>query len=123
MIRAQCRRSASKARGRMVKDSSIVLKIAAPKRDHKDDKDGKEGLTRTVSVLAVPVILWVLSSWRPELESTKMPLRPGSLGPLIKTAIFTVLVPGTVGVYIPYRLLARSDRTWDLGVFRYLGLI
>ena len=52
-----------------------------------------------------------------------MPLRPGSLGPLIKTAIFTVLVPGTVGIYIPYRLLARSERTWDLGAFRYLGLI
>ena len=48
-----------------------------------------------------------------------MPLRPGSLGPLIKTAIFTVLVPGVVGLYIPYRLLGRTD----LGAFRYLGLI
>jgi protein-S-isoprenylcysteine O-methyltransferase Ste14 len=52
-----------------------------------------------------------------------MSLRPGPLGPLIKTAIFTVLVPGTVGGYIPYRLLAGSRRTWDLGAFRYLGLI
>jgi protein-S-isoprenylcysteine O-methyltransferase Ste14 len=53
----------------------------------------------------------------------RMPSRGGSLGPLIKTAIFTVLVPGTVGAYIPYRLLARAERTWDLGAFRYLGLI
>ena len=52
-----------------------------------------------------------------------MPPRPISLGPLIKTAIFTVLVPGTVGLYIPYRLLAGAPRRWDLGVFRYLGLI
>jgi protein-S-isoprenylcysteine O-methyltransferase Ste14 len=51
------------------------------------------------------------------------PLRH-SLGPLIKTAIFTVLVPGTVGVWIPYRLLARADRGfWDLGALRYLGLL
>jgi len=52
-----------------------------------------------------------------------MPLRRGSLGPLVKTAIFTVLVPGAVGVYVPYRLLARAERTWDLGAFRYLGLV
>src|SRR6185295_2774892 len=52
-----------------------------------------------------------------------MPLRRGSLGPLVKTAIFTVLVPGAVGVYVPYRLLARGERTWDLGAFRYLGLV
>lgn len=53
-----------------------------------------------------------------------MPPRPSSpLWPLIKTAIFTILVPGAVGVYIPYRLLARADRTWELGAFRYLGLV
>lgn len=52
-----------------------------------------------------------------------MPSRRVPIGPLIKTAIFTVLVPGTVGAYIPYRMLARAERAWDLGVFRYLGLI
>jgi protein-S-isoprenylcysteine O-methyltransferase Ste14 len=52
-----------------------------------------------------------------------MPLRPGTIGPLFKTAIFTVLVPGVVGVYVPYRLLARAERTWDPGAFRYLGWI
>lgn len=49
--------------------------------------------------------------------------RTGPLGPLIKTAIFTIFVPGTVGVYIPYRLLAGAERSWDLGAFRYLGWI
>jgi protein-S-isoprenylcysteine O-methyltransferase Ste14 len=42
---------------------------------------------------------------------------------LLKTALFTVLVPGTLGVYIPYRMLARAERTWDLGAFRHLGWI
>lgn len=53
-----------------------------------------------------------------------MPSRSSSpLWPLIKTAIFTIFVPGMVGVYIPYRLLARAERTWELGAFRYLGLV
>ena len=52
-----------------------------------------------------------------------MPLRRGFLGPLIKTAVFTVLVPGTVGGYTPYRLLAGAPRRGDLGACRYLGLI
>lgn len=44
---------------------------------------------------------------------------------LLKTLIFTVVVPGTVAVWIPYRLLsAGSARSvWQLGLPRYLGVL
>ena len=43
----------------------------------------------------------------------------------LKTLIFTVLVPGTVTVYIPYRLLSSADsaQRLQLGAFRYFGVI
>ncbi len=43
----------------------------------------------------------------------------------LKTLIFTVLVPGTVTVYIPYLLLssANAAQRLQLGVFRYFGVI
>jgi protein-S-isoprenylcysteine O-methyltransferase Ste14 len=43
----------------------------------------------------------------------------------LKTLIFTVLVPGTVTVYIPYLLLSSADaaQRLPLGVFRYFGVI
>jgi len=53
-----------------------------------------------------------------------MPSGHRALGPLIKTAIFTVLVPCVVGGYIPYRLAAGAlERSRDLGALRYLGLV
>jgi len=44
---------------------------------------------------------------------------------LLKTIIFTIFVPGTVVVYIPYRLLAsESGRPFlALGFFRYVGVV
>lgn len=42
-----------------------------------------------------------------------------------KTLIFTILVPGTVAVLLPYRL-ASSPAAWgslSLGSFRYFGLV
>jgi protein-S-isoprenylcysteine O-methyltransferase Ste14 len=44
---------------------------------------------------------------------------------LLKTIIFIVLVPGTVVVYIPYRLLASESARpfFDLGFFCYLGIL
>jgi protein-S-isoprenylcysteine O-methyltransferase Ste14 len=43
----------------------------------------------------------------------------------IKTLIFTVLVPGTVAIYIPYLLIASEPaaQRLQLGVFRYASLI
>src|SRR5262245_36388559 len=43
----------------------------------------------------------------------------------LKTLIFTILVPGTVTIYIPYLLLSSADaaQRLPLGVFRYLGVI
>ena len=40
-------------------------------------------------------------------------------------SVFTILVPGTVTVYIPYLLLSSADATQrlPLGVFRYFGVI
>ncbi len=42
-----------------------------------------------------------------------------------KTLIFTILVPGTVTIYIPYLLLSSADaaQPLPLGVFRYFGVI
>ncbi len=44
---------------------------------------------------------------------------------LFKTLIFTILVPGTVTIYIPYLLLSSADATQrlPLGAFRYFGVI
>jgi protein-S-isoprenylcysteine O-methyltransferase Ste14 len=43
----------------------------------------------------------------------------------LKTLIFTILVPGTVTIYIPYLLLssATAAQRMPLGVFRYFGVI
>jgi protein-S-isoprenylcysteine O-methyltransferase Ste14 len=43
----------------------------------------------------------------------------------IKTLIFTILVPGTVTVYIPYLLLtsANTAQRLPLGAFRYFGVV
>ena len=43
-----------------------------------------------------------------------------AVGPLIRTVIFTVLAPGTVTIYVPYRLLPGGD--FDLGAGRYAGI-
>ena len=43
-----------------------------------------------------------------------------AVGPLIRTVIFTVLAPGTVTIYVPYRLLPGGD--FDLGRARYAGI-
>lgn len=44
---------------------------------------------------------------------------------LIKTLIFTIVVPGTVTVLVPRWLLSSSfgSERFDIGVFRYLGVI
>jgi protein-S-isoprenylcysteine O-methyltransferase Ste14 len=42
--------------------------------------------------------------------------------PLLKTILFTILVPGTVTVYVPWYLLSRSTPS-GLGPIRYLGLL
>jgi protein-S-isoprenylcysteine O-methyltransferase Ste14 len=43
-----------------------------------------------------------------------------AVGPLIRTVIFTVLAPGTVTIYVPYRLLPGGDL--GLGAARYFGI-
>ena len=43
--------------------------------------------------------------------------------PLLKTAVFSVLVPGTVGGYIPYRLIAADSAHATLGWLRYAGVL
>lgn len=42
-----------------------------------------------------------------------------------KTLIFTILVPGTVTIYIPYWILSSTSATGNLplGAFRYFGVI
>ncbi len=42
---------------------------------------------------------------------------------LIKLLVFTVLVPGTFGVYLPYWFAANRPPDFDLGGLRYLGFI
>ncbi|MGH7775499.1 MAG: methyltransferase family protein [Candidatus Binatia bacterium] len=44
---------------------------------------------------------------------------------LLKTLIFTVLVPGTVTVLVPYLLLTSSMKLFSvgIGIFRLLGLV
>ena len=44
---------------------------------------------------------------------------------VFKTLIFTVLVPGTVTVVVPYRLLSSGVKllSIEIGVFRILGLV
>ena len=43
----------------------------------------------------------------------------------VKTLIFTVLVPGTIAVVLPYRLVTTSGARGavDLGSLRYIGLL
>ncbi|MGH9601794.1 MAG: methyltransferase family protein [Terriglobales bacterium] len=41
---------------------------------------------------------------------------------LIKLLIFTILIPGTFGVYIPYWLASSRPPDFDLGGLRYFGL-
>jgi len=45
--------------------------------------------------------------------------------PLIKTLIFTVLVPGAVAVYIPYRVLSSrtAAASLEIGRLRLLGIL
>ena len=44
---------------------------------------------------------------------------------LIKTVVFTILVPGTVTILVPYWLLSSSSNppSMGLGAFRYAGLL
>ena len=42
---------------------------------------------------------------------------------LIKTIIFTFLVPGTVTILVPYWLLSSSVPPMHLGLFRYFGVL
>jgi protein-S-isoprenylcysteine O-methyltransferase Ste14 len=44
---------------------------------------------------------------------------------VLKTAIFTIIVPGTVAIYIPYWLLSSSSvpALLPMGVFRYFGIL
>lgn len=41
----------------------------------------------------------------------------------LKTLIFTVLVPGVLGFYLPFRLGSESEGTMPLGDWRYVGWI
>ena len=43
---------------------------------------------------------------------------------LLKNVVFTVLVPGTVAVFVPYRILSSSGRLQlhEIGALRLLGL-
>ena len=41
---------------------------------------------------------------------------PSKVAAVIKTLIFTVLVPGTVAVYFPYRLLSPASRSVGAGL-------
>ncbi|HSA93126.1 MAG TPA: isoprenylcysteine carboxylmethyltransferase family protein [Terriglobales bacterium] len=41
----------------------------------------------------------------------------------LKLLLFTVLVPGTVAVYVPWRLASGRPADFDLGPLRYLGLL
>ena len=44
---------------------------------------------------------------------------------LFKTLIFTILVPGTVTVIVPYALVSRypARLLFQLGLFRYVGVV
>ncbi|MGH9862406.1 MAG: methyltransferase family protein [Candidatus Acidiferrales bacterium] len=48
--------------------------------------------------------------------------RAGAVAPLIKTALFTVLVPGVVAGLVPYWIVSSAPRGLALGPWRYLGL-
>ena len=44
--------------------------------------------------------------------------------PLIKTIVFTVLVPGSVGIWVPLLLVATGmGLPYDIGNFRFLGFV
>lgn len=51
--------------------------------------------------------------------SEKQPI----LGLLVKLLIFTLVVPGTVTVYVPWMLTAGRPADFDTGAARYLGLL
>src|SRR5215204_4477156 len=40
----------------------------------------------------------------------------------IRLIIFTILVPGTVAGYIPYRLVNEVAATWDKPTLKWIGL-
>ena len=44
---------------------------------------------------------------------------------LLKNVVFTILVPGTVAVFVPYRILGSSGQLQlsGIGLLRYLGLV
>jgi protein-S-isoprenylcysteine O-methyltransferase Ste14 len=43
-------------------------------------------------------------------------------GPLLKTFLFTILVPGFVALYVPYMLLGRTYRPWH-GPLAWVGVL
>lgn len=46
------------------------------------------------------------------------------IGPIVRTALFALLVMGTVLVYVPYGLAVSAGAAhWSLGAWRYLGLL
>lgn len=42
---------------------------------------------------------------------------------LVKLLVFTVLIPGTFGVYLPLSLAGNRPPDFDLGALRYLGCV
>jgi protein-S-isoprenylcysteine O-methyltransferase Ste14 len=54
-----------------------------------------------------------------------MKLTRNTFTTLIKTIIFSILVPGSVTVFIPYLLLSNNFEVYsfEMGVIRYLGII
>ena len=44
------------------------------------------------------------------------------MAPLLKTLVFTIIVPGTVAVYVPYLILQDEARA-SFGVFRLTGIV
>ncbi len=49
--------------------------------------------------------------------------RTGAAGPLVKTALFTLLVPGVVAGVVPYWLLSSRPGSLALGAGRYVGIL
>ncbi len=45
------------------------------------------------------------------------------MGPIIKTLIFTILVPGTFAVLVPYWLVSANPRLHVLGEARFVGFV
>ncbi len=49
--------------------------------------------------------------------------RAAAAGPLVKTALFTLLVPGVVAGVVPYWLLSSHTGSLALGAGRYVGIL